>query len=166
VSTTPADPRIAVGAECLWWGPVTEAVARTETCPHCGLQCAIFADEAAWWADVEAFASTPRFPDYRQILEWLREGDRHFASWTEARAAYDERLIVDTRWSDGRVSHRLRLDPDEPLRLTFEALVDGVWVIVEDFDDDRAARLLALALVAHAAGGSAVDLGTVDLEAP
>lgn len=85
----PQPVRVTYGARCSWWGLITEAATRASglpCCPHCHGVLFEVADEATWWAGVDAHEANG-LAGYRAFIEWLR--GRCFPSVAAARDVWE-----------------------------------------------------------------------------
>ena len=92
----PKDARIAYGAGCTWWGPISAVGFRPlrsgepdglPCCPHCGGMLFEVASEEKWWNGVDKYNED--YPGYRRLVTWAK--GKCFRSWREAKEAYESR---------------------------------------------------------------------------
>lgn len=77
------DYRIVTGANCSWWGSISEvgtAGSGLPVCPQCGSPLFEVESEAVWWAQVDRFIEAN--PD-REMVEGITvaDGYRDFIEW-------------------------------------------------------------------------------------
>lgn len=68
------DKRIVYGAQCVWWGSISEVATRgpmkLPCCPICKGMLLEMDSEDDWWAGVDRQEAIN--PGYREFIQWLR----------------------------------------------------------------------------------------------
>lgn len=92
------DERVVYGAQCTWWGSISEIGKNSwglPCCPHCGGMLYEQPNLETWWANVDHFENVGRRAGYRAFVEWMR--GRCFSTYQDALVAYTAatRIVFD-----------------------------------------------------------------------
>jgi hypothetical protein len=89
------DERFCYGANCTWFGPISEVGTkgphRLPCCPRCSGMLFEMPHEREWWAGADKYEADGH-PGYRAMLEWQRDQKKCFRRMVDLTAAYQTAL--------------------------------------------------------------------------